>query len=1002
MANPIIQAIYDLKDNISARIKVINDALRGNQRESERTAAATEKSGKRQSEAYKSQADAIGLLRDNLGKIAAAAAAAGAALKLIDFSRAGFDEAGKVEDSIARIGAIAKTTADDFEQLGDAIEEAAIAANVSTDQAALAAAALAEQGQSAKEIFETLTPTLLLAKDAQIEVSEAAGIVDDALDLFGKSAGDAALVVDQLVAASKGSKEGLAGLATAVRTLAPDAQALGLTFEQLTGMLSLLGQNGIDAGKAARGLRTVFQDLQDPTSKFSLALGDLGDSSGDFGKAIETLRSSGDRGKQALLGLDGAARSLLLFLIQQAPGSIKGFVDALKEAQGTASETAKTIDSTLRGSFTAFSNAFDRLSSAIAKQALTPLAEEFQKLADQLTEFSTSDSFARLTTAFQELFTNAVKQFDEFISHVDWSKFVDGATHAVSDVAGSLNELSGSFRDVANTVNEVGGFFSNLHTLDQEAGKALDGATKAVGNFALALGALGQGDLPAAARAMDDVGAAVNKAAEHYDKFSEALNGGQQALSGVEPSANRAAEAVEGVGTKAETAIEGLQKIEEVGPGVFENTRKAAVEAALAEASVAAASKAHAEEVIKARKAVEDAHTALLNLVKSGTASAEAMQQASQKYEAAKKNLESLTTVTKSADEAQRGLEQAFKNLGLTTQKQLDKAADDAKRDLDTIRQAFLSGNATLEDVKRAYDAYAAKVRASVADSSDAVKAQKESQLQVLASTLGLTDALGKAGEAGKKAGEDTAEAFGKAGDKVGDTAQAAKDASDAFHDQSQGWADQLAATATAAASAAQGIVLLTADQLRGLREIRDELVAGGLTLQQYEERIQEVMFGTSEAIQRQIDQLARLRATEQDLLDQIAQESGDDVASEDARHRKALEDIKEEATLDGALNVQQYNRLKALEDKLHELKLKHIEEQQRAQDTSSQGGGGSSAATSASTPSGTTVQRGTSIPGLTIDFSGATIIGGTKEQIGEQIARLVVKPLERIALRSR
>jgi hypothetical protein len=56
---------------------------------------------------------------------------------------------------------------------------------------------------------------------------------------------------------------------------------------------------------------------------------------------------------------------------------------------------------------------------------------------------------------------------------------------------------------------------------------------------------------------------------------------------------------------------------------------------------------------------------------------------------------------------------------------------------------------------------------------------------------------------------------------------------------------------------------------------------------------------------------------------------------------------------------------------------------------------GGNSAGT------GNTTRRGTAAPGITVDFSGATIIGGTKEQIGEQLARLVLKPLQQIAARS-
>jgi hypothetical protein len=139
--------------------------------------------------------------------------------------------------------------------------------------------------------------------------------------------------------------------------------------------------------------------------------------------------------------------------------------------------------------------------------------------------------------------------------------------------------------------------------------------------------------------------------------------------------------------------------------------------------------------------------------------------------------------------------------------------------------------------------------------------------------------------------------------------------------------------------------------------------------------------------------------------LDQIAQENGDDEASEDARHKKALQDIKDEATLDGALNVQEYNKLAKLEDELHALKLKNIKEQQKAQDTSASNSGGTSTGNDNggnSAGTGNTTQRGTAIPGLTIDFSGATILGGTKAGLADQLARLVLPVLKDIERSSR
>jgi TP901 family phage tail tape measure protein len=1003
MANPIVQAVYDLKDAISAKIKIINDGLRANQKESERTADASERSGKRQSQAYKDQADAIGILRENLGKVVAAAAAAATALETVKLARGAFTEAAAVEDSLARVKAKAEGAAEEFEKLGDQVEKSARAANVSSETSAAAALALAEQGEKANEIFETLTPTLLLAKDAGIEVADAAGIVDDALDLFGKNAGDAALVVDQLVAASKGSKEGLSGLATAIRTLAPDAQALGISFEQLTGLLGLLGQNGIDAGKAARGLRSIFQDLQNPTSEFSKALGDLGDHSTDFGQAITTLRDAGDKGKDALLKVDGAARSLILFLIQQAPGALDDFIEHLRNAQGTASETAKAIDETVGGSWRSFTNALDRLGSALAKTSFGPLQEEFTKLAKRIDDFAQSDDFAKLSGAFKTMFENAGKAFDEFLDTADFSKFSTSATQAINDIGESFKQLKQTASDVGSSISVFGEFLANLHTLDQEGGKALNGLINSIGNLGKASLNLAAGDIPGMVAAVDSAKKSFGDAGAAYDQFSLALNGSAALFRNVQSGAETTAPAIDTVAKAASSAADNIESLGKVGPGVFENTAAAALKAR-------DAAQEHAQAIIKARQAVADAKKALDDLVTSGNASRDAMQEAAKKYADAQKALDALTQTADDAADSQRALKQAFAELGITTQSDLIDKASKAKDALDTIDEAFKQGKATIEDVQRAYDAYATKLRATTADSTDAAKESTEATLATKAALLGVADAATKAGTAGKAASENLTDGLNQAGEAAEKTAASVKKVGDAighesgdeFSARTQAWADSLARTADAAASADSAIVLLTADQLRGLREIGEQLNAGGLTLEQYEDRIQEVMTGTSEAIQKQIEQLARLKATEQDLLDQIAQENGDDEASEDARHKKALQDIKDEATLDGALNVQEYNKLKKLEDELHALKLKNIKEQQKARDTSTEGGGGTSTGGGNSAGTGNTTQRGTAVTGVTVDFSGATILGGTKEQLSDQLARLILPQLKAIAARSR
>ena len=127
---------------------------------------------------------------------------------------------------------------------------------------------------------------------------------------------------------------------------------------------------------------------------------------------------------------------------------------------------------------------------------------------------------------------------------------------------------------------------------------------------------------------------------------------------------------------------------------------------------------------------------------------------------------------------------------------------------------------------------------------------------------------------------------------------------------------------------------------VRALRSINELQNGGGLSLQRCEKRMAEVFTGVNAQIERQIEQLARLKATEQDLLDQIAQAKGDDLKQEDARHKKVLDNLKAEATTQDGFDQQAYNRLKKLEDQLHELKLKNIREQQQAQAAANKGNG--------------------------------------------------------------
>ncbi len=188
---------------------------------------------------------------------------------------------------------------------------------------------------------------------------------------------------------------------------------------------------------------------------------------------------------------------------------------------------------------------------------------------------------------------------------------------------------------------------------------------------------------------------------------------------------------------------------------------------------VAQSGTATADQVEQAFKA------ALGRLSTSGEAEAlgEALKAAGEQgaigAEAADRAMAALKRRIDELKQAAAPLADAFAQLGIKSQAELQRAADAARSAFDEIVDGMRRGEATQVDAMRAFSAYAAAARAAVAGSSEAVQQQLEAQLQAQAAAVGLTEKLQQAGEAGKRAGEDTAAAMAKARQAVDGVASA-------------------------------------------------------------------------------------------------------------------------------------------------------------------------------------------------------------------------------------
>lgn len=766
--------------------------------------------------------DILGVLRDNLGKIVSGAAAVKLALEGIQFGKERFKEAADLEESLVRVRALAGAAQQSLAGFEAGIDDAAEKAGVSANMAAAALSGLVTQGRSADEAMQALVPTLLLAKTAQLDVAQAAGIVDGALSQFGGTAADAAEYVDVLVSASKGSKDGIAGLADGIQKLAPLARDLNLSFKDTVGILGFMTRNGLSAADASKGLASIFRDLADPASRLRQELFALGDGTSDFDTAIKTLANSGDRGKQAILGLDDSTRKVVLFLQQQGVQGLAQFRAGLDNVSGAAAELDKAIGDNLNGAWGDFTRALDTIGAKLAQPVLEPLKVELQSLALKLNEFAKSPAFAELQNQIGDLARNGVEALDSLLKGIDWTQFVEGARSAIADASSSIASVKDDLQGVADTINVVASVLGVLYRsfavvfdgakilisgavagsaqLGVVIGQTIDKINGTESAYTRAMESIRDASLDAANNGVDALASNGEKLKENLAAIAGASGPASSGLAAVGATAKKVHESFANVAAGVESTRAALQHFD-VPPGTFSNVVSGAEQAGKAMADLAT-------RTADAKREADAAQANFDRLARSGQSNSQAFMQAAVALDQANQRLHALQGQAAAASASTTTLAVAFKNLGITAQQDVAQGADTAAAALDKVFAAYQAGAATIEDVRAAFDAYAAKQLEAVKNSDEWKQQQVKDALAVKEAMLGVAatkpspdfkaptqDAKGLQTQA-----EQTGEAVAEVGKKG---AEGGKEISDAFAQLSgiyAGWTNTFNGTSKSAA----------------------------------------------------------------------------------------------------------------------------------------------------------------------------------------------------------
>jgi TP901 family phage tail tape measure protein len=318
----------------------------------------------------------IGASMMNLGaRMTAIGAAIAAPLGLAARQFATFD------DAIRATAAVSGATGAALQSLNDKARELGATTSFTAVQVANLMTELGRAGFKPDEIERMTGAVLDLARATGTDATLASGIMAATLRQFGMGAGDAARAADVLTKAANSTFNTVEGLGESLKYAGPVAKSLGMSFEDTVALLGALGNVGIqgsEAGTALRRLSVISAGAgQELEGLFGVSNTDAAGNLKPLVQILDEINTAtanmpvAERTEKmakafGLLGITSAN------VLSQSADGVRGLADELRNAEGTASRTAKEMDAGLGGSMRIAMSAIEGTALALG-QAMEPM-----------------------------------------------------------------------------------------------------------------------------------------------------------------------------------------------------------------------------------------------------------------------------------------------------------------------------------------------------------------------------------------------------------------------------------------------------------------------------------------------------------------------------------------------------------------------------------------------------------------------------------------------------
>ena len=301
---------------------------------------------------------------------------------------AGLKVATDFEKSMSGVQAITGATGEEFEKLRQTAIDLGATTSFSSGEVAEAMTEMAKAGWSTTQIIDGMSGVLDATAASGESLATVSTIVADAITGFGLSAKDSARVADLMTQAANSGTIGISDLGESYKYVAPLAQSMGLSIEDVTTALSAMSMAGIKGSQAGTSLRTVLANMAKPSSTVASAMDDLSisitNSDGSFkslDEIITIMRTSfnglTDDQKAyyatALAGKEGM--SGLISLLNLTQEEYDALTASMNNCSGVAGETAAVMQDNLQSKVEQLGGALESLAIKLSDYVIPFLTE---------------------------------------------------------------------------------------------------------------------------------------------------------------------------------------------------------------------------------------------------------------------------------------------------------------------------------------------------------------------------------------------------------------------------------------------------------------------------------------------------------------------------------------------------------------------------------------------------------------------------------------------------